>query len=133
MRRILKDNKGAAYIELTIVLLVIMAIISVSMQIYPAFILKYNLDSFAHEAMRTAETSGQIGKEVDNKINRLENTLNITPEITWSTEYLEGKKIQLNSEIEVELIKEYTIKFLGNEIQIPINAKAKGRSEVYWK
>ena len=133
MRRILKDNKGAAYIELTIVLLVIMAIISVSMQIYPAFILKYNLDSFAHEAMRTAETSGQIGKEVDNKINRLENTLNITPEITWSTEYLEGKKIQLNSEIEVELIKEYTIKFLGNEIQIPINAKAKGRAEVYWK
>ena len=133
MRRILKDNKGAAYIELTIVLLVIMAIISVSMQIYPAFILKYNLDSFAHEAMRTAETSGQIGKEGDNKINILENTLNITPEITWSTEYLEGKKNQLNSEIEVELIKEYTLKFLGNEIQIPINAKAKGRSEVYWK
>lgn len=121
------------YIDLLVLIVVIMMVISLFVQLMPVFIVKGNLNTFANEICRQAEISGGIDSKVSNKIADMENILNLSPTVNWSTNYIEGNKVQLNEKIEVTLETNCKISLAGVTIDIPLRSKAQGRSEVYWK
>ncbi|EOE7347217.1 DUF4320 family protein [Clostridioides difficile] len=135
MKKLLKDTRGEFFIEAPIIIFVLLIFVGFAISIYPAFITWNNLDSFAKEVIREAEISGEIGEDVNKKIEKLKET-NIKPDsIEWDTIYINGsKKVQLNDEINIVVKKTVDIGFFEfGSFPIPLEGKSTGRSEVYWK
>jgi len=132
----LKNNNGEAYIDTIIKFFVFIMLIVILITIIPIFIYKYEQDNFADRLVRVAELSGDTNSsEVNNKINILTNKTGINPQLDWDgTSYIDGTKVQLNSNISLELRSVYTYRvadFLP--FNIPIKSKAIGTSEQFWK
>lgn len=133
--KVLKDNKGEAYIGHIIGIFLSLVVIVFSLTYYPVFIAKYELGKFASEIMREAEITGEIGISVSNKINELKKTLIDVDSVKWDTTYIHGtKKINLNGAIKVTVSKKVDTKFFTfgkNEINLSVTEV--GSSEVYHK
>lgn len=131
-----RANRGEGYIDIAILLLVVFLVLATVIKIYPVFVAKFNLNTFAEELLRVAEITGEIGTQTSQKEKLLEEQLSMKPEITWNAKYIIGtKRVQLNDEINVTLTMVVNIGLFGDFGSIPIEltSKATGRSEVYWK
>lgn len=131
----LKDKSGEGYIDTVIVVLSAMIVIAFAIKLFPVFIAKAELNTFADEVTRQAEISGEIGSNVNAKINTLKEQTGLNPIISWDTNYISGtNKVQLNNEITVVLSQEIDIGFFTfGSFPVTVTAKSSGRSEVYWK
>ncbi len=130
MRAILKSKKGEGYIDVVVVVLVVMMVIALGVKVYPVFLMKSDLNTFANELARVAEIEGRVGAETDSKKNELRSSLGIDPEIEWST----TGNIDLNEEFSVVLTLQVDIGFFEfGSFPITLTSKANGRSEVYHK
>lgn len=130
MIRILKSKKGEGYIDTVIVVIVAMMVIAMAVKIYPVFITKNDLNTFANELSRVAEIEGRIGSETRAKEIELKVNLGIDPTVSWST----SGNIQLNEAFSVVLTLPVDIGFFEfGSFPITLTAKATGRSEVYHK
>lgn len=130
MVEILKSKKGEGYIDTVVVVIVAMMLIALAVKVYPVFVIKNDLNTFANELARVAEIEGRIGSETRTKENELKATLGIDPEITWS----KSGNINLNEEFSVVLTLPVDIGFFEfGSFPITLTAKATGRSEVYHK
>lgn len=129
MLKILKNNRGETYIDTVVLILVASLLIALAINLFPIYMTKQKLDTFATEIMREAEISGRIGAETTVKEQKLQETLGITPTITWS----QSGNVQLNHEIEIELELEVSLGFGGSFTNITLKSKALGKSEVYFK
>lgn len=132
---ILKNNKGEGYVDVAVMVLVFMLMIAFALKAYPIFIAKDNLNKFASEIVREVEIKGEMGSDIQNRINTLEKTLGKTDGISWNTKYINGtRKIQLGDPIEVTVKKEMNIGFFDfGSFPITLQSKDSGYSEVYWK
>ncbi|MCG8540163.1 MAG: DUF4320 family protein [Clostridia bacterium] len=131
---LLKSKSGEGYIDVIIVVLSSMLVVALAVQVFPVFIAKSQLNTFADEIIRQAEISGRIGSDVRNKIEDMKEQTGLNPSISWSASYVSGSKIQLNGEINVILNQNLDIGFFSfGSFPIELTSKAKGRSEVYWK
>lgn len=113
-----------------------MLVIALAVKVFPVFIVKHQLDTYAAELCRTAEIAGEIGTETTKRAEELKSETGITPVVTWSPSYIPGtNRVQLNQKIDVTLKYEVSIGILGSMGSFPIEltARATGRSEVYWK
>jgi hypothetical protein len=136
MLRLLRSKKGEGYVDVIIIVMSAMLVIALVVSVFPVFIAKQSLDTFADKLLRTAEIAGQIGNETDTRITQLAEQTGIIPSISWSGSYISGtKKIQLNGNINVTLTHTVDIGLFGNIGSFPVTlvSKATGRSEVYWK
>lgn len=135
VKRVLKDNKGEAYIGHIIGIFLSLVVIVFSLTYYPVFISKYELGKFASEIMREAEITGEIGTSVNNKIKDLKETLIDVDSVRWETKYINGtNKINLNENIKVTVSKNVdTGFFIFGTNKIDLSVTEIGSSEVYHK
>ena len=131
MLKILKSKQGEGYIDVAILVLCAMLVIALAVRVFPAYIIKQQIDTFATELVREAEIAGRVGSETTNRELLLREKTGITPTVTWS----KSGRIQLNEEITVTVTFDTNIGLFGGFGSFPITlrADAAGKSEVYWK
>ncbi|MBU5255193.1 MULTISPECIES: DUF4320 family protein [Tissierella] len=131
MLKVLKSNKGEGYIDVAVLVLCVMLMIALAVKVFPVYIAKQQIDTFATELVREAEIAGRVGTETTNREILLRDKMGITPTVKWS----KSGRIQLNEEITVTITYETNIGLFGGFGSFPITlrADAAGKSEVYWK
>lgn len=130
MLRKFRCNRGSGYIDVVVIVLSAMMVIALAVSVFPVYIAKSQLDSFAQELCREAEICGRIGSETASRELVLQEKLGLHPEVEWS----KTGNIQLNEEFTVTLTEEYDIGFGGfGSFPVTLTARAAGRSEVYHK
>jgi len=129
--KILKSKQGEGYIDVAILVLCAMLVIALAVRVFPAYIIKQQVDTFATELVREAEITGRVGSETTNRELLLREKTGITPRVAWS----KTGRIQLNEEISVTVTFETNIGLFGGFGSFPVTlrADAAGKSEVYWK
>ena len=130
MIKLLQSKRGEGYVDVIVIVLVIMLFITLAVKVFPVFIAKNQLDTFAAELVREAEIAGRVGSETTAKANQLKTQIGIEPVISWS----KTGNIQLNQEVTVTLTLQHNIGFFNfGSFPITLTSKATGKSEVYWK
>lgn len=132
---ILKNNKGQGYVDIAVMVLAFALMLAFAVKVYPVFVAKNNLNKFASEIVREVEVKGEIGSNVQKRIDTLDKTLGKTDGVYWNVKYINGtKKIQLGDPIEVTVKKEMNIGFFKfGSFPVQLQSKDSGFSEVYWK
>lgn len=127
---ILKSSRGSIVFESPVLMILIVMVLVLFLTVASAIIDKQQLNVYASELMRSAELSGQIGKETSEMKNKLTDRTGLEPKVTWSKD----GKIQLGDEFTVTCTIQKDLGF-GNLGSFPITLQSKqtGRSEVYWK
>lgn len=130
IKRILKDRRGDSFAGHAWGIILIAAIFGIVLSFTPYYFMKSNQDTFANELCRTAELSGRVGSETTERAQELEQQFGFSPQITWS----QTGNIPLGTTVTVKLNSTYQFR-LGNlgSVSMPMNSKASGKSEVYWK
>lgn len=131
-KNILKSKRGEGYIDVAIGILCLLLVVAFAISFLPVFTTKQQLDTFALEIVREAEIKGSTS--VDSRIADLREQTGLDPSIRWDCDYYSGKKVQLNGDIEVVLKDTVDIGFfIFGSFPVDIQAKATGKSEVYYK
>lgn len=131
-KRILKSKRGEGYIDVAIGILCLILMVAFAVSFLPVFTAKQQLDIFATEVVREAEIRGSTS--VSSRISDLKEQTGRKPSIRWDCNYYSGTKVQLNEDIEVTLTDTVDIGFfIFGSWPIEIQAKATGKSEVYYK
>jgi len=128
---ILRQKRGEGFIDVAVIVLCAMLVIALAVRIFPVFIEKNKLDTFAAELIREAEIAGRIGSETTNRANELIEKMGIDPAISWSR----AGNIQLNNEVTVTLTLQRNLGLFGGFGSFPVTltSRASGKSGVYWK
>ena len=131
MLKVFRSKQGEGYIDVAVLVLCAMLVIALAVRVFPVYIIKQQVDTFATELVREAEISGRVGTETTNRERLLREKTGITPKVKWS----KSGKIQLNEEISVTVTFETNIGLFGGFGSFPVTlrADAAGKSEVYWK
>lgn len=131
MIRALKNRRGEGYIDVAVLVLCAMLVIALAVQVFPAYIAKQQVDTFASELIREAEIAGRVGNETTTQEQLLRERTGLVPEVTWSKTGM----IQLNEEVTVTVTYEMNIGLFAGFGSFPVTlqAQATGKSEVYWK
>ena len=128
--RLLRSRRGEGYVDVIVVVLVILLCVALAVNVFPVFIAKNQLDTFADELVREIEITGRVNSSTNAKIAQLENQIGIKPEISFSKK----GNIQLNEEVTVTLTLRHDIGFFSfGSFPVTLTSKATGKSEVYWK
>jgi len=129
--KILKSKRGEGYIDVCVLVLCSVLDIALAVKVFPVFIAKNQLDTFATELCREAEISGKVGSETSLRATVLKESTGLNPNISWS----KTGNIQLNEEVTVTITLQQNIGLFGNFGSFPITLKAQatGKSEVYHK
>jgi len=127
----LKSKRGEGYIDVCVLVLCAMLVIALAVRVFPVFIAKQQLDTFATELCREAEIAGRVGTETNRREQLLREKTGINPTVSWSR----TGRIQLNEEFTVTVTLQTNIGLFGGFGSFPITlrAEAGGKSEVYWK
>ena len=132
IRDVCRNRRGEGYIDVAIGIFCLMLVVALAMTLFPVFMKKQQLDSFAERIVRQAEIVGST--DVPGRIAQLKQETGVDPQIQWDCDYYSGKKVQLNGDIEVVLTDTVDIGFfVFGSFPIDIQAKATGKSEVYYK
>lgn len=131
LKKILKNKRGDGYIDTVVLVLCAILIIALGVKVFPVYMAKQKIDTFATEIIREAEIAGQVGSETSAEEQRLREDLGIDPNVSWAT----SGRVQLNGEISVTVTMDENIGLFGDFGSFPITLKsnASGKSEVYWK
>lgn len=131
MLKTLKSRRGEGYIDVVILVLCAMLVIALAVRVFPVFIAKQQLDTFASELIREAEITGRVGTETSRREQLLREQTGLNPTVSWSR----TGKIQLNGEVTVTITLQTNIGLFGGFGSFPITlrAEATGKSEVYHK
>ncbi|NSJ47184.1 DUF4320 family protein [Enterocloster aldensis] len=69
MKKILKTNRGEGYIDICVLVLCAMLVIALAVSVFPVFLAKNQLDTFAVELCREAEKGNiQLNQEITVKL-----------------------------------------------------------------
>lgn len=132
LKKLLKERRGEAYIDTAIGMVCIMLVIAFAVKLFPVFVVKQQLDTFASELVRQAEIVGSTN--VNDRITTLKEQTGLNPAITWQCDYYSGNRVQLNGSITLTLTDKVDIGFFNfGSFPIVLKAKATGCSEVYYK
>ena len=131
MLKILKNKAGEGYIDVAVLVLCAMLVIALAVKVFPVYIAKQQIDTFAVELIREAEIAGRVGSETSRRQQFLQEKTGMNPTVTWS----KTGRIQLNEEVTVTVTYQTDIGLFGGFSSFPITlrADAAGKSEVYWK
>lgn len=129
--RPLKNKRGEGYIDVVVLILCAMLVVALAVKVFPAYIAKQKVDTFATELMREAEIAGRVGSETSRREEILVDKTGINPDVNWSR----TGRVQLNEEITVVVTYRMDIGLFGDFGSFPVTLRgeALGKSEVYWK
>ena len=131
LKKILRSKRGEGYLDVCILVLCAMLVIALAVRVFPVFVAKQQLDTFATELVREAELYGRVGTETTRRTQSLREQTGLDPDISWSS----TGRIQLNQEVTVVLTYETNLGLFAGFGSFPITlrSEATGKSEVYWK
>ncbi|MPM10040.1 hypothetical protein SDC9_56364 [bioreactor metagenome] len=131
MKKALKNNRGEGYIDVVVLIFCAMLMIAFAVRVFPAYIIKQQIDTFATELIREAEITGRVGTETSRRERLLREKTGITPSVHWS----KTGQIQLNEEITITVTYDTNIGLFAGfgSFPVTIRADAAGKGEVYWK
>ena len=131
MLKKLKSRRGEGYIDVAVLVLCAMLVIALAVKVFPVYIAKNQLDTFATELCREAEITGCVGSETSRRAAVLREQTGLDPDISWS----KSGNIQLNEEITVTVTLRKNLGLFDSFGSFPITlwAQASGKSEVYHK
>ena len=131
LKKILKSRRGEGYIDVCVLVLCAMLVIALAVKVFPVYIAKQQIDTFATELIREAEIAGRVGSETNRREQALREQTGLDPDISWSR----SGRIQLNQEVTVTVTYQTNIGLFGGFGSFPITLRsdASGKSEVYWK
>lgn len=131
MLKKLKDRRGEGYIDICVLVLCAMLVVALAVKVFPVFIAKNQLDTFASELCREAEITGCVGSETSRRAAVLREQTGLDPDISWS----KTGDIQLNEEVTVTVTLRKDVGMFGGFGSFPVTlrAQASGKSEVYHK
>lgn len=132
LKKKLREQKGDGYVDIVVLVLIAMMVIALVIKVFPAFMAKDRLNTFANQILREAQIQGRI--QIDYRIISESIDINIDS-VTWDANTMEGKKVQLDEKITVTCTTKVEIGLFGEFGSFPISLKSKatGKSEVYWK
>lgn len=132
LKKKLREQKGDGYVDIVVLVLIAMMVIALGIKVFPAFMAKDRLSTFANQILREAQIQGLI--EIDYRSISESIDINIDS-VTWDANTMEGKKVQLDEKITVTCTTKVEIGLFGEFGSFPISLKSKatGKSEVYWK
>ena len=130
-KSILKSRRAEGYIDICILVLCAMLVIALAVRVFPVYIQKQQVDTFAVELIREAEIAGRVGSETSRREQALREKTGLQPTVSWS----KTGKIQLNEEVMVTVTYGANIGLFSGFGSFPITLRsdAVGKSEVYWK
>jgi hypothetical protein len=132
MLKTLKSKRGEGYLDVAVGIPCLLLVVSFAVSLFPVFTTKQQLDIFAAEIVREAEIKGSTS--VESRISDMREQTGLDPDIRWDCDYYSGRKVQLNGDIEVVLTDTVDIGFfIFGPFPIELQAKATGKSEVYYK
>lgn len=131
VKKILKEQRGENYIDVTVLVLIGILILAFTLKVYPIYVAKTNLDTFANELVREAEIAGRVGTETTQRQRILEERTGLHPTVSWSR----SGNIQLNEEVTVtvKIRKDIGLFSTFGSFPVELSAKATGKSERYFK
>ena len=131
MLKKLKGRRGEGYIDVCVLVLCAMLVVALAVKVFPVFIAKNQLDTFASELCREAEITGCVGSETSRRAAVLREQTGLDPDISWS----KTGDIQLNEEVTVTVTLRKDVGMFGGFGSFPVTlrAQASGKSEVYHK
>lgn len=131
LKKILRNQRGEGYIDVAVLVLCAMLVIAIAVRVFPAYIAKQQVDTFAVELIREAEIAGRVGTETNRREQTLREKTGLYPTVTWS----KTGRIQLNEEVTVTVAYQTNIGLFSGFGSFPITLRsdAAGKSEVYWK
>lgn len=131
MFKTLKSRRGEGYIDMCVLVLCAMLVVALAVTVFPVYIAKQQIDTFATELVREAEITGRVGAETTRREQMLREQTGLDPQVTWSR----SGRIQLNQEVMVTVTYRTNIGLWGGFGSFPITLRsdAAGKSEVYWK
>lgn len=129
--KLLRSQRGEMMITVCVILISCMMVLAFFLRVYPVFLHKQQLDTYASELCRVAEVSGRIGAETTDKEQKLNQIMGISPDVTWNT----SGEVQLNGTITVTCSLTDNIGLWGGfgSFPITVQGRATGQSEVYDK
>ena len=129
--KLLKDKRGEGYIDVVVLILCAMLVIALAVRLFPAYIAKQQVDTFATELVREAEIAGCVGSETSRREQALREKTGLQPTVSWS----KTGRIQLNEEVTVTVTYQTNIGLFAGFGSFPITLRgeATGKSEVYYK
>lgn len=132
MKKIFREKTGDGYVDIVVLVLVCMMILALGIRVFPAFMAKDRLNTFANQLLRESQVQGMI--DIDYSYIAESVDINIDS-VKWEANTIGNKKVQLDEIITVNCSSNVEIGLFGEfaSFSIPLNAKATGKSEVYWK
>jgi len=129
--KLFRERRGEGYIDVCVLVLCAMLVVALAVRVFPVFIMKNQLDTFATELVREAEIAGGVGGETSQREAVLREKTGLDPTVSWSR----TGNIQLNEEVTVTVTIQTNIGLFGGFGSFPITlrAEATGKSEVYHK
>lgn len=130
IRMKLKDKRGMSqYLEFMIAFVMLMTVIATGIEVAGVLSLKKGIEDTATETARYIELRGEVDSTVYHEFDRLKSVTGIVGELYVEGDFYSGKKLQLEAPFTV------TVSAVGHlfYLDIPLKAKATGRSEVYHK
>lgn len=79
MLKILRNKRGEGYIDVAVLVLCAMLVIALAVKVFPVYIQKQQLDTFATELIREAEIAGQVGGETNLREQLLREKTGLSP------------------------------------------------------
>lgn len=131
MLKVLCSKRGEGYMDVAVLVLCAMLVLALAVKVFPVYIAKNQLDTFATELCREAEIVGRVGSETSARAQVLRERTGLDPSISWSN----TGRIQLNEEFTVTVSMQANIGLFGSFGSFPITltAQATGKSEVFYK
>lgn len=131
LREKLASKRGFSgqYVSFLIVFLMLMVIIATAVEVAGVFTVKKGIEDMATETARYIELRGAVGGAVNSEFARLKSVTGVDAEFTVDGDFSSGGKLQLEAPFTVTVTAEGHLFY----IDIPLVAKATGRSEVYHK
>ncbi len=79
LKRIVKSRRGEGYIDVAVLVLCAMLVIAFAVRVFPVYIAKQQVDTFAAELIREAEIAGRVGAETSLQEQLLRERTGLTP------------------------------------------------------
>ena len=139
LRGYLSDRKGNSAVEFifTTAMLILIFAVLISALVYVTQF--YSASYICRRVVRTIEVTGEYNEhEVQSLADELGGAALEDLDISVAASYFRGRKIQLRDEFTVQLraVHRINIFMMGGSpvsIDLPIEIKLSGRSEVFWK
>lgn len=139
LRGYLRDRKGNSAVEFifTTAMLILIFAVLISALVYVTQF--YSASYICRRVVRTIEITGEYNEhEVQSLADELGGAALDDLNISVTASYFRGRKIQLRDEFTVQLraVHRINIFMMGGSpvsIDLPIEIKLSGRSEVFWK